>query len=89
MTQGRVLVVEDDGPGIPLDRREQALSMFVTLTAQDKTEGSGLGLPIAKRIVDHYSGGMVITPARSGQGCRVAVWLPDPKPQRVTAQYQS
>lgn len=71
-----LLEFEDDGPGIPTDLRDSALEMFVTLDHADKVEGSGLGLPIAQRIADHYSGGLAIHPSSTGQGCRVSVWFP-------------
>jgi two-component system osmolarity sensor histidine kinase EnvZ len=40
--------VEDDGPGIPPDRYEDALSPFVRLDpARNQDDGSGVGLGLA------------------------------------------
>ncbi|MCF2872071.1 HAMP domain-containing histidine kinase [Octadecabacter sp. G9-8] len=72
-----ILEVEDDGPGIPVDLRDAALEMFVTLNQQDRAEGSGLGLPIAQRIAHYYGGGLAIHAGRNGQSGRVSVWFPN------------
>ena len=51
--------VEDDGPGIPADRREEALSPFVRLDParnQDKGSGVGLGLSIVADIARSHGG---------------------------------
>ncbi|WP_323768548.1 ATP-binding protein [Antarctobacter sp.] len=53
------LRVEDDGPGIPPDRREDALRPFVRLDParnQDKGSGVGLGLAIAADIARAHGG---------------------------------
>ncbi len=51
--------VEDDGPGIPIERREEALRPFVRLDAarnQDSGSGVGLGLAIAADIARAHGG---------------------------------
>ena len=51
--------VEDDGPGIPPDRREEAISPFVRLDParnQDKGSGVGLGLSIVADIARSHGG---------------------------------
>lgn len=51
--------VEDDGPGIPPDRREDALRPFVRLDParnQDKGSGVGLGLAISADIARAHGG---------------------------------
>ncbi|SNT26095.1 ATP-binding protein [Antarctobacter heliothermus] len=53
------LRVEDDGPGIPADSREDALRPFVRLDParnQDKGSGVGLGLAIAADIARAHGG---------------------------------
>jgi two-component system osmolarity sensor histidine kinase EnvZ len=53
--------VEDDGPGIPEDRREEALRPFARLEAsrnQDEGPGVGLGLSIATDIARAHGGSL-------------------------------
>jgi signal transduction histidine kinase len=47
-----VLSVVDCGPGIPLEIRPEIFSLFFTT----KKEGTGLGLPIASKIIDAHGG---------------------------------
>jgi len=55
-----ILVIEDDGPGIPEKFHDKAMEMFQTLQPRDKVEGSGMGLALTKRIVEHYQGSVDI-----------------------------
>ncbi len=53
--------VEDDGPGIPEDRREEALKPFTRLDParnQDRTSGVGLGLAITADIARSHGGAL-------------------------------
>ncbi|SEK91917.1 ATP-binding protein [Roseovarius nanhaiticus] len=55
------ITIEDDGPGIPEDRREEALRPFARLEPsrnQDKGPGVGLGLSIATDIVRAHGGAL-------------------------------
>src|SRR5499426_374269 len=55
--------VRDNGPGIPLDIREQVLEPFFTT----KARGGGLGLPIAKRAAELHGGTLTLAfPAVGG-----------------------
>jgi len=65
------LVVEDDGPGIPRDRRETLFKPFVTTRA----EGTGLGLAICRRIVEEHGGRITVGDSPLG-GARFVVRLP-------------
>ena len=51
---GRAVVIRltDTGPGIPAEVREEMFQPFFST----KEEGSGLGLPIAKRIMEEHGG---------------------------------
>jgi two-component system, NtrC family, sensor histidine kinase HydH len=51
-----IIDVSDRGCGIPLDNREQVFTDFFTT----KSDGTGLGLPIAKRIVEAHGGWLEI-----------------------------
>lgn len=67
------IVVDDDGPGMPEEHREQAFRRGVRL---DQTlPGSGLGLAIVRDLADLY-GGSVRVDGAPGGGCRVILSLP-------------
>lgn len=58
------ITVEDDGPGIPVDRREEALRPFTRLDASrdpNRGAGVGLGLSIASDIALSHGGVLRLT----------------------------
>jgi signal transduction histidine kinase len=61
--------VTDDGPGIPADRREQIFEIFFTT----KAGGTGLGLPIARRIVETLGGTLSLEEGEPGARFRVTI----------------
>jgi PAS domain S-box-containing protein len=65
------LTFVDDGPGMAEDVRARCLEPFFTT----KTRGTGLGLPIAKRVVDEHGGALSVASA-PGAGTRVTLDLP-------------
>ncbi|MDJ0768453.1 MAG: HAMP domain-containing sensor histidine kinase [Ilumatobacter sp.] len=76
-----VLVVQDDGPGIPPADRERVLERFVRLdeARTDRDGGAGLGLAIVKEIVLAHGGTIRVSGADEGvdvHGARVEVTLP-------------
>ena len=64
--------VEDSGPGIPVDLREKVFTPFFTT----KSRGAGLGLSIAKRIVDGHPGASLSVETAEGGGAAFVVCLP-------------
>ncbi len=52
------ILVEDQGPGIPDEARENVFRKFVQLDGSDAREASGLGLGLAitKSIVEKHNG---------------------------------
>jgi two-component system osmolarity sensor histidine kinase EnvZ len=71
--------VEDDGPGIPAHRREEALKPFARLDAarnQDKGSGVGLGLAIARDIAQRHGGSLTLGDSAAMGGLRVDLVLP-------------
>ena len=77
--EGRWLTihVDDDGPGIPLDLRDEVFKPFVRLDeARNQDEGgSGLGLPIARDIARAHGGDITLETSPLG-GLRASVRLP-------------
>jgi signal transduction histidine kinase len=71
------LHVDDEGPGIPPDQREQILEPFVRLedSRNRRTGGAGLGLAVARSLVEAHSGKISITDAPSSKGARLTVQL--------------
>jgi PAS domain S-box-containing protein len=59
--------VADNGPGIAPQYHERIFGIFQTLAPRDKVEGSGLGLALIKKIVEHQ-GGRVWVESEEGAG---------------------
>jgi two-component system sensor histidine kinase KdpD len=73
--------VEDDGPGIPVDLRERVFDKFFRATRDGDVRnrqptGTGMGLAIAKGIVEAHDGRIWIESGRNGKGTRVLFTLP-------------
>jgi two-component system osmolarity sensor histidine kinase EnvZ len=73
MPQGRMVfvTVDDDGPGIPPERRESVFRPFES----DAAGGTGLGLTIARDIVRAHGGEIVLEDSPLG-GLRARIRLP-------------
>jgi signal transduction histidine kinase len=67
------LTVEDDGPGLPADRREEVLKRGARL--DESAPGSGLGLSIVDELARAYGGGVRLDQSGLG-GLKVVVELP-------------
>jgi len=73
---GFTVEICDQGPGIPAEERERALSRFTRLD-QRQGAGAGLGLAIARRIAELHGGQLTLAGRRDGQaGLCVTIWLP-------------
>src|SRR5215472_9573659 len=68
------VVVEDSGPGVPTESREQIFNPFFT----SKKDGVGLGLSIVAKIVDDHQGTIQLE-SPPGRGARFHVFLPEQK----------
>jgi len=74
LTSRGMIVVDDDGPGIPQSERERVFERFVRLDdarARD-AGGSGLGLAIVREIVGAHGGAVVVSESPLG-GARFTV----------------
>ncbi len=67
--------VRDNGIGIPPQYHQEIFTMFTRLHTTDKYEGSGIGLPICRKIVSIYSGDIWLS-SEEGQGSTFFFTLP-------------
>ena len=67
------LVLEDDGPGLPSDRRDEVLKRGARL--DESAPGSGLGLSIVDELVRAYAGRIELGQSDHG-GLKVSIELP-------------
>jgi two-component system sensor histidine kinase KdpD len=75
------LAVEDEGPGVPFELRERVFDKFFRAmrdgdSGTHQPTGTGMGLAIAKGLVEAHGGSIRIEDAPRGRGCRVVVTLP-------------
>lgn len=81
---GTRLVVRDDGQGIDAEHLERVFGVFERLDP-DHTTGTGMGLAICRRVVEHLGGSMQAAPSSDGAVFHidlpaVAVLAEDPAP---------
>ncbi len=70
-SQGFTVVISDNGPGIPNSQKEKILDM--------SQRYGGLGLHIAKQIIEKYGGRLTIKdriPNKSSEGASFEIWFP-------------
>ncbi|MFY7960642.1 MAG: ATP-binding protein [Elsteraceae bacterium] len=72
-----VIQVEDDGPGMSEQERAAAFEPFRRgdATVRGAVEGTGLGLPICRRLMEMH-GGAAEVESRPGEGVRATLTLP-------------
>lgn len=77
LTNSIEITIDDDGPGIPLERQEDAFKPFHRLdeSRNQNIEGTGLGLTIARDITQSH-GGTITLGVSPESGLRVIIWLP-------------
>lgn len=74
--------VKDNGPGIARQYHQKIFEMFQTLQPRDRTEGSGMGLALVKKILTTY-GGEITVESEPGHGSTfIFTW-----PKTVEAQH--
>ncbi len=76
-THGNAVLISvlDEGRGIPAESREKVFEKFVRLDG-DRTDGLGLGLAIARGIVEAQNGKIEIRPGADEKGTKVTLTLP-------------
>ena len=71
------IIIDDNGPGIPRDKRDEVILPFTRLenSRNSKTGGTGLGLSIAKNSALNHGGELILEDSPLG-GLRVRLLLP-------------
>ena len=72
-----IMRIEDTGIGIPAQDQERVFEPFVQLNQSTgtATEGTGLGLPLTRKLVELH-GGTLVLDSRPGNGTRIDVVFP-------------
>ena len=72
-----IITIDDNGPGIAPEHRDDAFKAFFRLDPSRNTDtgGTGLGLTIAKDIVQSHGGDLLLSEASLG-GLRATLTLP-------------
>ncbi len=66
LRRGPVLVVSDEGPGVPASDRQAVLQRFVRLDRSRGTPGTGLGLALVEAAARAHGGTVELGPGRAG-----------------------
>ena len=67
--------VSDTGPGIPVEFHLEVFDDFFRLPGTENQEGMGLGLAIARRLVQGM-GGKIWVESDAGAGCKFSFLIP-------------
>ncbi len=72
-----LITVTDDGPGVPAQASRRIFQLFQTLSASRRSETSGIGLALCKRMTETHGGHIdVVSPVSQGRGAQFRVWWP-------------
>jgi signal transduction histidine kinase len=78
---GVTVQVEDNGPGVPAEQQGQIFEKFRQGgDALNRPQGTGLGLPISRQIIEHLGGHLWLA-SSSPAGATFAFFLPWQAPQ--------
>lgn len=78
MVQTLIITIDDNGPGIPLEERENVFKPFFRLDASRNVDvgGVGLGLSIARDGIRSHGGQITLDDTPEKKGLRVTIRLP-------------
>ena len=86
-SDGITVAVQDNGCGIAAEQQTQVFEKFRQVSGMEQTiQGTGLGLPISRQIVEHFGGRLWLESA-PGEGACFSFYLPrDPSKQTVNQE---
>lgn len=74
----KVIAVTDNGIGFDMKHKDKIFNIFQRLHSHDEYEGSGIGLTLARKIIENHNGRIEIESIKD-QGTKVAIIFPDSK----------
>lgn len=74
--QAIILKVRDNGIGIPFQQRDRIFEIFKSVHSQQQFPGTGVGLAIAKRIVERHGGTIDVESDGEGKGATFFLSFP-------------
>jgi len=72
-SDGALILVDDNGPGISVTQRETIFDPF--FSTKEKGKGTGLGLAICRKLIEEHGGSIVALESPLG-GARIRIFLP-------------
>ena len=70
-----LISIQDNGIGFDEKYVQNIFSLFERLNSKDKYEGTGIGLAIAKKIIEKHNG-LITAMSKEGQGAEFQIILP-------------
>lgn len=74
-----LIVVSDNGIGFEEQYLSKIFALFERLNSKDKYEGTGIGMAIAKKIIDKHNG-LITAESKEGSGAEFKIILPIEQP---------
>ncbi|HEY4652998.1 MAG TPA: response regulator [Cyclobacteriaceae bacterium] len=75
------IIIKDNGLGFDQKYAEEIFGMFTRLQSEAKFEGTGLGLALCKKIVQHHKG-TIRAESKSNEGATFILSFPRPGPKK-------
>jgi len=74
---GWTFIFQDNGPGVDKFCAHQVFALYQKVDGQPDQSGTGIGLPICKKIIETQHKGKIGYESSEGKGATFYVWLPD------------
>jgi PAS domain S-box-containing protein len=88
-TDGWRFCVADNGIGIEPTQFERLFKVFQRLHTREQYEGTGIGLAVARKIVERLGGRLWVESGGAGQGCRFCFSLPSTVADDASVEFVS